>query len=351
MLSVDDIVQRYDGEPVLNGLSLSLEPGRIGCLLGKSGCGKTTLLRCIAGFEKPSAGRIVIDGEVHSAPQKHTPPERRPVGMMFQDFALLPHLTVIENVAFGLHDQPRDERTRRARRMLSLVSMADFTTRMPHELSGGQQQRVALARSLVRQPKLLLMDEPFSSLDATLRRQLGQEVRAVLRELEMTALFVTHDQQEAFALADDIGVMRGGRLLQWDSAYDVYHRPRSREVAEFVGGGGWLAGTVTADGRIATTIGEFPAAPRQSLAAGTAVDVLLRPDDVVHDDAAALHARVLAKEFRGASFLYELELSGGTRLQSVVPSHHNHPVDSEIGIVLDTEHMVVFPAEERERIS
>lgn len=344
MLTIDNITQRYDGDPVINGLSLSLEPGRIGCLLGKSGCGKTTLLRCIAGFETLAAGRIAIDGELHSAPQLHTPPERRPVGMVFQDFALLPHLTVIDNVAFGLHDQPQEQRLQRAGRMLELVSMGDFAARMPHELSGGQQQRVALARSLVRQPKLLLMDEPFSSLDATLRRQLGQEVRSVLRELEMTALFVTHDQQEAFALADDIGVMRGGRLLQWDSAYDVYHRPRSREVAEFVGGGGWLAGTVTEEGRIATAIGEFPSAPRLALPRGSAVDVLLRPDDVVHDDDAALHARVVAKEFRGASFLYELELPGGTRLQSVVPSHHNHPVDSQIGIVLDTEHMVVFPA-------
>ncbi len=345
MLKINDVIQRYAEERVLDGLSMSLGAGRIGCLLGSSGCGKTTLLRCIAGFERVAGGTITLDGSLHSGVDRHTSPERRPVGMVFQDFALLPHLSVIDNVAFGLHDQPKPERRRQAAHILELVSMGDFARRMPHELSGGQQQRVALARSLVRKPKLLLMDEPFSNLDASLRRQLGHEVRDVLRELEMTALFVTHDQQEAFALADDIGVMRAGRLLQWDSAYNVYHRPALREVAEFVGGGGWLDGEMTASGQVSTAIGVLDSVPDEAFSPGTRVAVLLRPDDVVHDDAALLKARVVAKEFRGASFLYELELAGDTRLQSVVPSHHNHPVGSDIGIKLDTEHMVVFKAD------
>lgn len=345
MLTVEQVTQSYGDTQVLGGLSLELEAGRIGCLLGSSGCGKTTLLRCIAGFERVSGGSIRIDGTVHSGPSRHTPPEQRPVGMVFQDFALLPHLSVADNVAFGLHDRPADQREDEVTRMLALVDMGDFAKRMPHELSGGQQQRVALARSLVRKPKLLLMDEPFSSLDASLRRQLGREVREVLRTLEMTALFVTHDQAEAFALADDIGVLRRGQLLQWDSAYDVYHRPASREIADFVGGGGWLRGTVTAEGRIDSEIGSLAGRLPEGVAAGQAVDVLLRPDDVVHVDDAPITARVIEKEFRGAAFLYALELEGGTRLQSLVPSHHDHPVGCQIGIALDTEHMVVFPAE------
>lgn len=344
MLSVEQVTQSYGETQVLGGLSLELGAGHIGCLLGSSGCGKTTLLRCIAGFERIDGGTIRIDGTVHSGPGQHTSPEQRPVGMVFQDFALLPHLSVADNVAFGLHDRPPGEREGEVTRMLALVDMDDFADRMPHELSGGQQQRVALARSLVRKPKLLLMDEPFSSLDASLRRQLGREVREVLRTLDMTALFVTHDQAEAFALADDIGVLRRGQLLQWASAYDVYHRPASREIADFVGGGGWLRGTVTADGRIDTEIGSLAGRLPGGVAAGQAVDVLLRPDDVVHVDDAPITARVIEKEFRGAAFLYALELKGGTRLQSLVPSHHDHPVGCQIGIALDTEHMVVFPA-------
>ncbi len=344
MLVVDAVVQRYEADPVIDGLSLTLEAGRIGCLLGGSGCGKTTLLRCIAGFERIASGRILIDGTLQSGEGRHTPPERRPVGMVFQDFALLPHLSVAGNVAFGLHDRPAAERDSEVARMLELVAMDRFATRMPHELSGGQQQRVALARSLVRRPKLLLMDEPFSSLDAGLRRQLGHDVREVLHALEMTALFVTHDQAEAFALADDIGVMRGGRLLQWASAYDVYHQPATREIAEFLGGGGWLRGVVTGDGRIDTELGTMSGPLPAGSGEGDAVDVLLRPDDVVHVDDAPLRARVIDKEFRGASFLYELRLPGGAALQAIVPSHHDHAVGSDIGIHLDAEHMVVFPA-------
>ncbi|MEO0617411.1 MAG: ABC transporter ATP-binding protein, partial [Pseudomonadota bacterium] len=306
MLTVDNVSQRYGSTQVLNALSLELGAGRIGCLLGSSGCGKTTLLRCIAGFESIASGRIVIDGVEHAGNGNHTPPEHRPVGMVFQDFALLPHLSVADNVAFGLHDRPAASRDEEVARMLELVSMQDFAARMPHELSGGQQQRVALARSLVRRPKLLLMDEPFSSLDAGLRRQLGQEVRSVLHALDMTALFVTHDQAEAFALADDIGVMRRGRLLQWDPAYDIYHRPATREIADFVGGGGWLPGTVTAHGHVDTEIGPLRGRLPEDMTTGDAVDILLRPDDVVHIDDAPLKARVIDKEFRGAVFLYEL---------------------------------------------
>ncbi|MEM9173204.1 MAG: ABC transporter ATP-binding protein [Pseudomonadota bacterium] len=340
MLQVHQVHQAYADTAVLNGLDLSLDAGRIGCLLGNSGCGKTTLLRCIAGFESLREGHIDVDGVRQSDVHLHVSPERRPVGMVFQNFALLPHLRVADNIAFGLHELNAGERNQRVDDMLHLVELADKRDAYPHQLSGGQQQRVALARALARRPKLLLLDEPFSSLDASLRHQIGIEVRDLLKQAGATALFVTHDQQEAFALADDIGVMREGRLLQWSSAYDVYHRPVSREVARFVGGGGWLAGSVQSDGHIHTALGALPCA--QSFAPGATVDVLLRADDVVHNDAAVLSARVLDKQFRGASFLYRLQLDDGSELESLVPSHHNHPVGDSIGIELAADHCIAF---------
>lgn len=344
MLKIQDVRQSYGKDAVLDGVSFELAPGDIGCLLGDSGCGKTTLLRCIAGFEHLSGGSIEIDGQAHSGNGQHRSPEERPVGLVFQDFALLPHLSVEKNIAFGLHDQPKATRAAPVKKMLELVGMAKYATRMPHELSGGQQQRVALARSLVRQPKLLLLDEPFSSLDSSLREQLGREVRDLLQELGMTALFVTHDQREAFSLADQIGILRHGKLLQWGRAYDVYHRPASREVADFIGGGAWLSGTRLSATAARTELGDLRGPMPDTIKDGDPLDILLRPDDVVHDDAALMQATITARHFRGATFLYELTLDDGTQLESLVPSHHNHAIGERIGIELDTEHMVVFPA-------
>ena len=348
MLELVDVRHRYPrgDEAVLRGVSLTLAQGRIGCLLGDSGCGKTTLLRCIAGFEPLSAGRIAVAGTVLSDAVTQVPPEHRPVGMVFQDFGLLPHLCVADNVAFALHDAPRAGRAERVERMLRRVQLEAEARKLPHELSGGQQQRVALARALVREPRLLLLDEPFSSLDATLRRELAGEVRDLLRDLGTTAVFVTHDQSEAFSLADDIGVLGDGVLWQWDTAYSVYHRPASRAVAGFLGGGAWLAGTVTGPDQVSTSLGTLCGRMAADHAPGTAVDVLLRPDDVVHDDDAPQRAQVVAKQFRGAMFLYRLRLSDGTELQSLVPSHHDHAVGESIGFRTDTEHMVVFPSDD-----
>jgi iron(III) transport system ATP-binding protein len=343
-LTVESLEHAYGRDPVVRGLSFSLPAGAIGCLLGSSACGKTTVLRCIAGFEPVLAGSVALSGRVVSAPGSSVPPEERGIGMVFQDYALFPHLDVARNVAFGLERWTSAEREARTRAMLELVGLADAGRAWPHELSGGQQQRVALARALAPKPELLLLDEPFSNLDSALRERLSLEVRAILKETGTTAILVTHDQHEAFALADEIGVMREGTIEQWASAYDLYHRPRTRYVADFIGQGVFVRGVADASGRLVTELGELPARLPPGAGEGDALDVLLRPDDIVHDDASPWRARVVAKTFRGAEFLYTLALASGTRLLALVPSHHDHAIGEGIGIRLDIDHVVAFEA-------
>ena len=334
----------YDDKPVVRGMSFALEAGGIGCLLGPSGCGKTTVLRCLAGFEPVRAGTITFSGRVVSEPGRVVPPEARGIGMVFQDYALFPHLDVSHNVAFGLRTLGAAERETRTRRMLELVGLADATRAYPHELSGGQQQRVALARALAPEPELLLLDEPFSNLDVDLRERLSVEVRAILKDAGITAMLVTHDQHEAFAIADQVGVMHDGTIEQWDTAYDVYHRPRTRFVADFIGQGVFVRGVANGGGRLVTELGELPAELPDGVRAGDAVDVLLRPDDIVHDDLSPWRAAVESKTFRGAEFLYTLALASGTRVLAVVPSHHDHAIGEGIGIRLEIDHVVAFRA-------
>ncbi|HSD59639.1 MAG TPA: ABC transporter ATP-binding protein, partial [Burkholderiales bacterium] len=244
VLELRGISHAYGKQTVVQSLSLSLGRGTIGCLLGPSGCGKTTVLRCIAGFERVAAGEIRLSGQAVASPTLYLPPEKRRVGMVFQDYALFPHLSVSENVAFGLHGMPRAGRRARVEELLAVVRLAEAARKYPHELSGGQQQRVALARALAPRPDLLLLDEPFSNLDVDLRERLSLEVRDILKSQNATAILVTHDQHEAFAIADEIGIMHGGEIQQWDSAYNLYHKPVNRFVADFVGQGVFLEGRV-----------------------------------------------------------------------------------------------------------
>ncbi|MFO1323416.1 MAG: ABC transporter ATP-binding protein [Burkholderiales bacterium] len=334
----------YGVHRVVRGMDFALEPGSIGCLLGPSGCGKTTVLRCLAGFEPVQGGEILLSDRVVSRPGLQVPPERRGIGMVFQDYALFPHLTVAKNVAFGLSRSPESDAALRTGAMLELVGLSDAANVYPHELSGGQQQRVALARALAPAPDLLLLDEPFSNLDVELRERISVEVREILKSAGITAILVTHDQHEAFALADEIGIMNDGAIEQWDSAYNLYHRPRTRFVADFVGQGVFLRGVAEADGRLLTEMGILEGDLPVPTPAGGAVDLLLRPDDIVHDDASPWQAEVCAKAFRGAEFLYTLKLGSGTRVLSLVPSHHNHALGERIGIRLAIDHVVAFPA-------
>jgi len=341
----------YNGHQVLNDFTLALERGRIGCVLGPSGCGKTTALRCIAGFERVASGRIALDGQEVSAPGRTVPPELRRIGMVFQDYALFPHLTVTQNIGFGLHSLEPTQRARRVGEMIEVIGMASTAGAYPHELSGGQQQRVALARALAPEPRLLLLDEPFSNLDVDLRERLGLEVRDIIKQLGTTAILVTHDQHDAFAIADEIGIMSRGRIEQWGSPYELYHRPATRFVADFVGQGTLLPGVALEGNRIQLELGVFENAVPGDWPRGAAVDVLLRPDDILHDDASPLQARVLHKAFRGAEFLYTLQLPGGGRVLSLVPSHHNHAIGESIGIRLEIDHLVAFPREAAAEVS
>jgi iron(III) transport system ATP-binding protein len=325
-------------------VSLGLRSGELGVLIGPSGCGKTTLLRAIAGLERLSAGSIAIEDLTLSDADAgvHLPPEARRIGMVFQDFALFPHLSVEANVAFGLQHLSKPERLERVAQMLQLVGLAHASKRMPHQLSGGQQQRVALARALAPAPQLLLLDEPFSGLDVDLREELSQDLRGILKAQGTTALFVTHDQAEAFALGDRVGVMHQGRLEQWDDAYSLYHRPATRFVADFIGHG-VFAPARSVDGLLHTPLGALPHSqdcPAPGIEGDC--DVLLRADDVVHDDDAPVKARIERKIFRGAEFLYSLRLTDGTALIASVPSHHDHQVGEWIGIRAQVDHVVTF---------
>jgi iron(III) transport system ATP-binding protein len=337
--------------PAVDGVSFGLRAGEIGVLIGPSGCGKTTLLRAVAGLERAQAGTIRLAQEIVSSATLHVPPEKRRIGMVFQDFALFPHLNVAGNVAFGLSHLSASERDSRVGEVLDLVGLGTARKRFPHELSGGQQQRVALARALAPKPRLLLLDEPFSNLDVDLRERLAHEVRGILKAAGATALFVTHDQLEAFAIGDRIGVMHQGQLHQWEDAYALYHRPATRFVADFIGHGVFAHARIQQHGSdvvVHTALGDFTdmqECPLPDAYPGGLCDVLLRADDIVHDDDAPVKAQILRKAFRGSEFLYTLQLKTGETLVAHVPSHHDHAPGEWIGIRAALDHVVTFPRE------
>ena len=352
-LALDSVSQSYAQRQIIADLSFTLPEGAIGCLLGPSGCGKTTALRCISGFESIRSGEIRIGGAVVSRPGWMLPAQKRRVGMVFQDYALFPHLTVAKNVGFGLRDVSAPGRQARIDELLALVGLAGHTNQYPHQLSGGQQQRVALARALAPRPRLILMDEPFSNLDVELRERLSLEVRDILKREATTALIVTHDQHEAFSLADWVGVMHEGRIQQWDTPYNLYHKPVNRFVADFVGQGALVTGKVINDHEVEIELGvlsghipvECNVGGCDACVRSCHVDVLLRPEDIVHDDDSRLLVEVQNKVFRGAEFLYTLKLPSGQSVLSLVPSHHNHAIGERIGIRLAVDHVVAFRRE------
>ena len=340
LLVLDRVSKRFGpgSAPAVDGLSLRVAEGEILALLGPSGCGKTTTLRLIAGLETPDAGTITLRGRTVAGPGQTVPPEERGVGIVFQDYALFPHLTVSDNVGFGL---PRPSRRGRVEEVLDLVGLGGLASRYPHELSGGQQQRVALARALAPAPAVMLLDEPFSNLDADLRAQMRDEVERILRSSATTAVFVTHDQEEAFTLADRVGVLRAGAVEQLATPQQIYHRPATRFVAAFVGAADFLPGVVTGQG-IVTEVGTF--ANVELLAAGARVDVMIRPDDITFVPETNGAGTITRRYFRGSETVYCIRLPSGHRVHSSQPSASVLPTGMRVRVSSHVLHVVAFPA-------
>ena len=334
MICCHGVAKRFGAVQAVDHAQLCVEQGEFVALLGPSGCGKTTLLRLIAGFEEPEAGTVEVAGVPVAGNGTWVPPERRKVGMVFQDYALFPHLTVAENVGFGL---PRRERRTRVPAVLALVDLCGLGERYPHELSGGQQQRVALARALAPGPELVLLDEPWSNIDPHLRTLLRDEIARILRSVHVTAVLVTHDREEAFSLADRIALMRAGTIVQEGTPEDLYLHPADRWAAEFVGAGNFVSGPVEG-GYVRTRLGHFPANGSSAL---ERAEVLVRPEQIELTPDSAGDAYVVAREFRGHDVFYRVLLDG-VELLSHRPSTERIELGERVSIRLHDRTASVF---------
>jgi iron(III) transport system ATP-binding protein len=351
VLELEGIEKAYDGTCVIGDLSLSVRDGELLTLLGPSGCGKTTTLRLIAGLERPDSGIVRIDGEAVSGPT-FVAPEDRDVGVVFQEFALFPHLNARENIAFGIQEWDEDEREARVDELLELVGLKTHGEKHPEELSGGQQQRVALARSLAPEPSLLLLDEPFSNLDVDLRVEMREEVRSILKKAGVTAISVTHDQEEAMSISDRVAVMSEGGLEQVGTPEDVFQQPKSRFVAGFLGHASFVSGRVTED-CVETGVGCVPLDRVNGLTEeyiGSQIDLMVRPDDVRAEPAepGMANGEVVHRRYLGPTVLYRVEIDSG----DVVGCMHNHAdevsLDDPVFASLDADHELAwFPRGER----
>jgi iron(III) transport system ATP-binding protein len=337
---LDSVSKNFETTKAISNLTVEIGKGDFFSLLGPSGCGKTTTLRLIAGLERPDAGTIAIGGEVVASPGTWIAPEKRGIGIVFQDYALFPHMTVAQNVAFGLHGCGRAQIKARTEELIELTGMKGLFGRYPHELSGGQRQRVALARSLAPNPRVILLDEPFSNLDADLREELRWETKRILKEQGATTILVTHDQEEAFSLSDRVGVLRNGKLEQLGSPEEIYHRPCNKFVADFVGKADFIDGI--AEGAIVhSTFGSFPL---DGCYPGTKqVELMIRPDDVRFTPNAAGQAMIIESRFLGASVLYRLQFADGRIINAIRHSVKSVPVGSRVHVTVDAKHIVIFP--------
>ncbi|MCX5721411.1 MAG: ABC transporter ATP-binding protein [Nitrospirae bacterium] len=330
------------GRPAVQDISFAAREGEILCLLGPSGCGKTTILRAIAGFEPVRSGQIFLSGQLVSSQEVMTPTENRRIGMVFQEYALFPHLRVQDNIAFGLSQLTRSLRAARVQEMLRLTGLEGFERRYPHELSGGQQQRVALARALVQSPVVLLLDEPFSNLDPDMAGRMRQELHDLLRRTKTTTILVTHDHDEAFAMADRIAVLNQGRLEQFDTPEMMYHMPATPFVADFVGQADFIPGTVSR-GMVQTELGEFP--DTLECQDGTAVVVMIRPDDIHLVPTEGARSRVLSRQFRGSENLYTVSLPSGQIAHSSQGSTSLYQAGTTVELRVLATHTVLFRQE------
>ena len=342
ILELKNIECQHRGQTVVQDMSCHINEGDLHCLLGPSGCGKTTILRAIAGFQPLNHGEIILNGERISYVGYTKSPEKRHIGMVFQDYALFPHMNVNHNISFGLRNKSEKEKQQIIDQMLEIVDLSGYGERYIHELSGGQQQRVALARALAPEPKLILLDEPFSNLDIEMRERLSRDVRDILKSRGATGILVTHDQHEAFSFGDIIAVMNDGKILQRDSAYNLYHSPVDRFVADFIGQGVLIPGILSTHDSVETSLGTIQGDRAYEWDQGTKVELLLRPDDIVCDDSGKLEAIITQKAFKGAEILYTLQLDDDIEVLSLFPSHHNHEIGEKVKLRLELDHMVAF---------
>ncbi len=342
MLKIDGLSLAYNGGAVLKNINLELEKGQQACLIGPSGSGKSSLLRSIAGFETPQSGNIYLRDELAYSATSSVPPEHRKVGMLFQDLALFPHLTVKENIAFGLLGRRKKEVSKIVNELLDLVGLLDFSRRYPHQLSGGQQQRVALARALAPEPSLLLLDEPFSSLDNELRSELVRDIYQIFSEKEITTLMVTHDQIEAFSVADKLGVLIDGELAQWGAPTSLYNEPVSKAVADFVGFSSYISAILVDKGTLQTALGTLHCAPTISAKMGDKLKVLLRPETLQLNDNSPIKAKVIEQLYRGGDSLLTLALNNGETFFINSKNGDNMSIGQTVGVEQSSQTVVAF---------
>ncbi|MHA2725979.1 ABC transporter ATP-binding protein [Vibrio campbellii] len=338
-LSIKNLTCQYDDQTVLESLSLEVEQGQIVCLLGASGCGKTTLLKAIAGLLPLSSGQMSLNCLTIDDGENWLPPEQRNIGMIFQDYALFPHLTVAENIAFGLKNETAQQKLLKVEEMLGLVHLKGYGDRYPHQLSGGQQQRVAIARSLSYKPDLLLLDEPFSNIDTQVRHELIREIRKIFKEQGVTAIFVTHSREEAFAFADKMAVMNHGVIEQYGTASELYYQPSSKFVADFLGGGSYLAAKRISDSEFETHLGVVEANAQQEIQVDAECALLLRPQHVqiAADEESAV--KVLEQHFMGDHCRYVIDVNGDRLLATSTQALN---VGDSVTVKVETQGVLAF---------
>jgi len=340
-LNLQSVRIALDSKVILDDVNLKIDTGEIVSLMGSSASGKTSLIRSIAGFHNISSGVIQIDGQVVDDSIRRSDVAMRNVGVIFQDLALFPHLTVRENICFGLNNIDSAQQLNRAKKLEGLLSIENITNRYPNQISGGQQQRVAIARAIAPKPNLLLLDEPFSALDYELKDNLMNDIMKLIKSENITAILITHSAEEAFKMSDKIAFISNNTITQFANPYDIYHRPVSKEIANFFGISSYIKAKITDSSHINCILGDFVGMVDQ-FNKDDKVDLLIRPDDIIHDDDSLFSAKVTEKTFRGSDFLYELELKDGQKIFCYAPSHHNHQVNEVIGIKLDLDHLVIF---------